>query len=62
VLPGTLYSLNCPPHVADIVQGIENPEHIHSVFGSLLDKPVDYSVLVMSVTQEVLPAEQHLQA
>lgn len=48
--------------VLRVVERVEDPEDIHPVLGGLLDEPADDAVLVMTVAEQVLPAEEHLQA
>ena len=49
-------------HVADVVQGIEDPEHLHAVLDGLGDKPFHDVVGVMAVSHHDLSPQQHLQA
>jgi hypothetical protein len=48
--------------VAQVVERVEDAEHVHAVFGGLVDKAVDHRVFVVAVAQQVLPTQQHLQA
>ena len=47
--------------VAGIVEGVEDAEDVHAILGGLLDELVDDLVVVVTVTQQVLPTQQHLQ-
>ena len=47
--------------VAQVVQRIEDAEHVHAVLSRLVDEAVDDLVLVVPVAQQVLAAQQHLQ-
>ena len=49
-------------HVAGVVQGIEDPEDVHAVFGGPLDEVVDDVVAIVAVAQQVLATQKHLQA
>ncbi len=48
-------------HIARVVHGIENAEHVHAVFHRPLDKALDHVVGIVTVAEQVLPAQQHLQ-
>ena len=61
MLAGLLDRLHGPRHVAGIVEGVEDAEHVHAVLGRLLDETVDDVVLVVAVAEQVLTAQQHLQ-
>jgi hypothetical protein len=45
-----------------VVQGVEDAEHVHAVLGGLVDEAVDDAVFVVAVAEQVLAAQQHLQA
>ncbi len=62
VLAGTAHGGDGVLQVADVVQGVEHAEHVHAVLGGLVDEAVDHAVLVMAVAEQVLAAQQHLQA
>ncbi|VVB72330.1 Uncharacterised protein [uncultured archaeon] len=47
-------------HVADVVHGIEDPEDIDAVCGRLLHKSIHNIVGIMSVSDQILSAKQHL--
>lgn len=61
VLAGLLDGCHRVLKVARIVQSVEHAEHVHAVFGRLLDKLVDDLVVVVAVAQKVLATQQHLQ-
>ena len=48
--------------IAWVVERVENTEYVHTVFSGLLDELVNHHVLVVAVTEEILAAQQHLQA
>ena len=49
-------------HIAGIVQGIKDAEHVHAVCRRTLDEGIHDIVRVMAVPNEILPAQEHLQA
>ena len=62
VLAGAAHRGDGALQVADVVQGVEHAEHVHAVFGGLVDEAVDDAVFVVTVAEQVLAAQQHLQA
>ena len=46
--------------ITHIVHGIEHPKHIHAIHSTALDKLGDHIIGIVAVTQNVLPAKQHL--
>ena len=47
--------------VADVVEGVEDAEDVHAVLRRLVDEPAHDVVAVVTVADEVLAAQQHLQ-
>ncbi len=62
VFTGTFYRLDGSFQVSNVIQGIEYPKHVDTVLGRAVDKSIDNIVRVMPVSQQVLAAQQHLQA
>jgi hypothetical protein len=69
VADGALGVLAVAPHrlhrmadVAQVVEGVEDAEDVHPVLGGLVDEAIDHRVFVVPVAEQVLPAQQHLQA
>ena len=62
VLAGAADGLEGTAEVADVVQRVEDAEDVHAVLGRLVDEPIDDAVLVVAVAEQVLPAQEHLQA
>ena len=48
-------------HVARVVHGVEDAEHVHAVFDGALSEALHHVIGVVAVAEEVLAAEQHLQ-
>jgi hypothetical protein len=48
-------------HVADIIQGVENPKDPHSIFGGQADKLFHHIVGIMAVAKQILPPQKHLE-
>ena len=48
-------------HVARVVHGIEDAEHVHAVFHRALHEAFHHVVGVVAVAEQVLAAQQHLQ-
>src|SRR5579862_7485056 len=48
--------------IAQVIECVEDPEDIHAVGGSLLDETLDDPIFVMPIAEQILPAQQHLQA
>ncbi|VGP43818.1 hypothetical protein SB01124_04112 [Klebsiella quasipneumoniae subsp. quasipneumoniae] len=48
-------------HVARVVHGVEDAEDVHAVFDGALHEAFDHVVGVVTVAEQVLAAEQHLQ-
>ena len=61
VFARALHRRHRAPDVADVVQRIEDAEHVHPVRRRLLDEAVHHRVFVVPVAEQVLPAQQHLQ-
>ena len=49
-------------HVPDVVQGVEDAEDVHAVGRGALDEGAHHVVVVMAVADQVLAAQQHLEA
>ncbi len=62
VLARVLYGLDRDAKIAQVVQGIEDTEHIDAVAGGALDEGAHHIVGIVAVAQQVLPPQQHLQA
>ena len=62
VLAHFLHSLHGVLEVAGIVERVENPEDVHAVFSGFFNKLIDDAVFVVTVSQKVLAAKQHLKA
>ena len=62
MLAGFFHRFHGGFQVAQIVQGVEHPEHINTVVGGFLHKSFHHVIGVMPVTQQVLAPQQHLQA
>ncbi|MNN70617.1 hypothetical protein D3C81_1864850 [compost metagenome] len=62
MLAGGLDRFNGHAQVTHIVHGVEDAEHVNAVDGGLGDKGFDHVIAVMAVAQQVLAAQQHLQA
>jgi hypothetical protein len=62
VLAVAAHGLDGVRHVAQVVEGVEDAEHVHAVFGRTVDEAVHHRVFVVAVAQQVLPTQQHLQA
>src|SRR4051794_27492144 len=48
--------------IADVVEGIEDAEHVHAVLGRFIDEAIDDGILIVAVAEQVLAAQQHLEA
>ncbi|SAQ30229.1 Uncharacterised protein [Klebsiella oxytoca] len=48
-------------HIARVVHGVEDAEHVHAVFDGALSEALHHVIGVVAVAEEVLAAEQHLQ-
>ncbi|GAA5753834.1 hypothetical protein Sent01_04514 [Salmonella enterica] len=48
-------------HIARVVHGIEDAEHVHAVFHRPLNEAFHHIIGVMAVAEQVLAAQQHLQ-
>ncbi len=48
-------------HIARVVHGIEDAEHVHAVFHRAFDEAFHHVIGVVAVAEQVLPAQQHLQ-
>ncbi|GAA5745122.1 hypothetical protein Sent08_04245 [Salmonella enterica] len=55
------HRLQCGFHIARVVHGIEDAEHIHAVFDGAFDEALHHVIGVVAVAEQVLPAQQHLQ-
>ena len=48
-------------HIARVVHGVEDAEHVHAVFDGALNETLHHVIGVVAVAEQVLAAEQHLQ-
>ncbi|GAR61738.1 hypothetical protein NGUA15_03533 [Salmonella enterica] len=48
-------------HIARVVHGVEDAEHVHAVFDSALSEAFHHVIGVVAVAEQVLAAQQHLQ-
>ncbi|CQF62701.1 Uncharacterised protein [Salmonella enterica subsp. enterica serovar Typhimurium str. DT104] len=55
------YCLQGGFHIARVVHGIEDAEHIHAVFHRAFDEALHHVIGVVAVAEQVLAAQQHLQ-
>ena len=62
MLARLLHGFNAGFQITDVVQRIENAEHIDAVFRGLFNKRLHHIVAVVAVPEQVLAAQQHLQA
>ena len=53
--------LNGALEIARVIEGVEDTEDIDAIDGAALDELLDHIVGVMTITEQVLPAQQHLQ-
>jgi len=62
MLAGLLHRSDRGFEVAQVVQCIEDPKHIDAVVGGLAHESAYHVIGVVAITQQVLAAQQHLQA
>jgi hypothetical protein len=62
VLAGGFHRFDGHAQVTHVVHGVEDAEHVDTVDGGLGDEGFDHIVAVVAVAQQVLAAQQHLQA
>ncbi|CAM5307517.1 hypothetical protein SSTU70S_05481 [Stutzerimonas stutzeri] len=62
VLAGLLHRTDGGLQVTHVVHRIEDAEHVDAVLRRLGDEGFDHVVAVVAVAEQVLPAQQHLQA
>jgi len=62
VLAGGFHRFDGHAQVTHVVHGVEDAEHVDTVDGSLGDEGFDHVVAVVAIAQQVLAAQQHLQA
>ncbi len=62
MLAGAADGLQGAAEVADVVEGVEDAEDVHAVLRRFVHEAIDDAVLVVAVAEQVLPAQQHLQA
>ncbi|CQI67154.1 Uncharacterised protein [Salmonella enterica subsp. enterica serovar Typhimurium str. DT104] len=55
------YCLQGGFHIARVVHGIEDAEHVHAVFHCPLNEAFHHVIGVVAVAEQVLAAQQHLQ-
>ena len=48
-------------HIARVVHGVEDAEHVHAVFDGALNEALHHVIGVVAVAEQILAAEQHLQ-
>ena len=57
-----LHGVQGGTQIAEVVQRVEDADHIDAVLDAQLDELLDHVVMIVLVTQQVLAAQQHLQA
>ena len=62
VLARLLDSPNGGAQVAQVVERVEDAEHIHAVVGGLVDKTLDHAVFIVAIAKQILTAKQHVKA
>jgi hypothetical protein len=62
VLAGRFDRFDGHAQVTHVVHGVEDAEHVDAVYRCLGHERFDHVVAVMAIAQQVLPAQQHLQA
>ena len=62
MLAGGFRRLDGGAQVAQVVEGVEDAEHVHAVLRRLLHEGFDHIIGIVAVAEQVLPAQQHLQA
>ena len=62
MLAGFFHGFNRDAQVAQIVHGIEDAEHVDTVIGGFLDEGAYHIVGVMAIAEQILTAQQHLNA
>ena len=62
VLAGAVHGRDTGAQIADVVERVEDAEDVHAVLGGLVHEALHHAVFVVPVAQQVLPAQQHLQA
>ncbi|GAR04128.1 hypothetical protein NGUA02_03828 [Salmonella enterica] len=55
------HRLQCGFHIARVVHGVEDAEHVHTVFHRAFDEALHHVVGVVAVAEQGLAAQQHLQ-
>ncbi|CQE86165.1 Uncharacterised protein [Salmonella enterica subsp. enterica serovar Typhimurium str. DT104] len=55
------YCLQGGFHIARVVHGIEDAEHVHAVFHCPLNEAFHHVIGVVAIAEQVLAAQQHLQ-
>ncbi len=48
-------------HIARVVHGVEDAEHVHAVFHRAFNKTLHHIIGIVTITEQVLAAQQHLQ-
>ncbi|CFW72238.1 Uncharacterised protein [Salmonella enterica subsp. enterica serovar Bovismorbificans] len=48
-------------HIARVVHGVEDAEHVHAVFHRAFNKTLHHVIGIVAITEQVLAAQQHLQ-
>ncbi len=61
-LAGALDGRDAGPQIAQIVQGVKDAENIHAGVSCFVDEALDHAIFIMPIAQQVLAAQQHLQA
>ena len=62
MLAGTPHGRYGAPQVADVVECVEHAENVHAVLGGLIHEAIHHGIFVVAIAQQVLAAQQHLQA
>ncbi|MCY1428776.1 hypothetical protein D9M71_446730 [compost metagenome] len=60
MLADILHGLQRALEIARIVHRVEHAEHVHAIEGGTLDELVHHVIGIVTVAQQVLPAQQHL--
>lgn len=59
---GLLHRLDGHAHVPRVVESVENPEDVHAIVGGALHEAAHHIIGIVTVTEQILTPQQHLQA